>query len=171
MIKLFANMVKKNSKNNKQQFDVPFLFFCLGDFTFFLRSLFFLIIYTQKGEKQTIFNNNFGVIDIISNVLIFTFLLISCFIDYKKIKKNFIFFEKKCLSMYIASGLVYLFIFCFDILFTKILFRFDAKNNIFSDESNYKIYAIINFVFVTFFCLLDGTLQGLARKNMFNKKI
>ena len=73
--------------------------------------------------------------------------------------------------MYVASGLVYLFIFCFDILFTKILFRFSAKNNIFSDENNYKIYAIINFVFVTFFCILDGVLQEITRKNMFNKKI
>ena len=54
--------------------------------------------------------------------------------------------------------------------FEELLF-FSAKNNIFSDENNYKIYAIINFVFVTFFCILDGVLQGLARKNMFNKKI
>ena len=150
---------------------MSFLFFCLGNFIFFFRSLLFLIICTQNDDKQQklqnlIFDGNFKIIDTISIVFIFTFLLVSCFIDYKRINKNFIFFEKKYLSMYIASGLIYFSIFCCDILFTNII-----KKNIFNDGNKYKVYAIINFVFVTFFCVLDGVLQRLARKKMFSKKI
>lgn len=161
---------EKDKKNNKQQFNIPFIFFCLGCFIFFFRSLFFLIIYSQNDERQMIFIGSFKIIDIISNILIFTFLLISCFIDYKKTSKNFAFFKKKYLSMYVTSELIYLFTFCLDIFFTKILFHIITKNNIFDEKINYKTYAFINFIFVTFFSFLASLLQGLARKNMFSEE-
>ncbi len=162
---------KQTPKNSKQQFNISFLFFCLGDLIFLLRSLFFLIICLHDDEKQMIFINSFKIIDVATHVLILTFLFLSCLFDYKKINKNFVFFKKKYLSMYIASGLIYLLAFCLDIFFTKILFHIVIKNNIFNDNNNYKIYAIINFVFVNAFCILSNFLQWLARKNILSEII
>ena len=120
---LILILVKKfNQKSEKIKYiDLSFFFFFLSSFIAFVHSFLFLLTCSDIGGNQLFLAKIFVFINIFCNVLTILSLFIFCMFDFFKFTKNFAFFRKIGLSVYIFSIISCLTISLFNGFFMKIL--------------------------------------------------